>query len=173
MAVWPHGRKCIFVDYNSETITNKWLHLYSNQVLTSRQKTFITHKTNKNKVGLNALANRLYILNGRIPLDWLNLSINSFKTKCRIEILKVWSSTIHKNIAPYLPSNPKFCLHTGYSKPQPYRGLTSCLSYLQSEANREQIWLYGWVIACHGFDSGIAPHHLEQLDCLFFNVGPP
>ena len=117
-----------------------------------KAKNFITHKTNKNKVGLNALANRLYILNGRIPLDWLNLSINSFKTKCRIEILKVWSSTIHKNIAPYLPSNPKFCLHTGYSKPQPYRGLTSCLSYLQSEANREQIWLYGWVIACHGLE---------------------
>ena len=75
--------------YNSKSITNEWLHLNTNQVLTSRQTTFITHKTNTNKVGLNALANRLYILNGKIPLDWLNLSVNSFKTKCKIEILKL------------------------------------------------------------------------------------
>ena len=73
--------------YNSQTYTNEWLHLNFNQVLTSRQTTFFTHKTNSNKVGINALSNRLHILNTLIPLDWLNLSINTFKTKCKIKIL--------------------------------------------------------------------------------------
>ena len=85
----------------------------ANQVLTSRQTTFITHKANKNKVGLNALlANILYILNGKISFDCLNISINSFKTKCKIEILKLWSSAsypkilqtyyyIQKSLTPY------------------------------------------------------------------------
>ena len=126
--------------YNSKSITNEWLHLNTNQVLTSRQTTFITHKTNTNKVGLNALANRLYILNGKIPLGWLNLSVNSFKTKCKIEILKLWSQLTMSFLCSYHQIQ-SFCLHTGYSKPRPFRGLTSCLSYLQPEANGEQTWL--------------------------------
>ena len=47
--------------YNSQAISNEWLHLNANKILTSRQATFITYKTNKNKIGLNSLANRLYI----------------------------------------------------------------------------------------------------------------
>ena len=31
-------------------------------------------KDNSNKVGINALYNRLYVLNDEIPLSWLNLS---------------------------------------------------------------------------------------------------
>ena len=40
-------------------------------------------KGNNTKVGLNALANRLHVLNGRIPLAWLNLSVNTYKVKCK------------------------------------------------------------------------------------------
>ena len=76
--------------YNSQTYTNEWVHLNFNQVLTSRQTTFFTHKTNSNKVGMNALSNRLHILNTLIPLEWLNLTISTFKTKFKTEILKCW-----------------------------------------------------------------------------------
>jgi hypothetical protein len=47
----------------------------------------MSRKSNNKRVGLNAFANRVYILNGRIPLDWLNMSINTFKVHCKKEFL--------------------------------------------------------------------------------------
>ena len=41
-----------------------------------------------NKVGKNNLNNRLNTLNGKVEYDWLNLSIDSFKIKCKNEFLK-------------------------------------------------------------------------------------
>ena len=38
-------------------------------------------KSNNIKIGINSLANRFYILNGKIPLQWLNSSIETFKIK--------------------------------------------------------------------------------------------
>ena len=55
--------------------------VYINQILTSRQEHFFAIKTNKFKVGVNCLANRFYLLNGTIPLQWLNNSIDTFKVK--------------------------------------------------------------------------------------------
>ena len=75
--------------YNTELRTQEWCHLNFNQILTSRQDSFKTHISNKNKVGLNALANRLNILNGIIPLKWLNISFHSFKIKCKARILRM------------------------------------------------------------------------------------
>ena len=56
--------------------------------------TFLTYSTNgptrnvaRSVIGLNALANRLFILNNKIPLEWLNLSYNSFKVKCKESLL--------------------------------------------------------------------------------------
>ena len=33
-------------------------------------------------------ANRTFILNDRIPLNWFNLSFETYKVKCKIEFLK-------------------------------------------------------------------------------------
>ena len=54
-----------------------------NQVITSRQTNFITLKNNRTKVGINSLSNRLHVINNLIPLEWLNLSIGSFKVNCK------------------------------------------------------------------------------------------
>ena len=70
------------------THTYEWIALNFNQILTSRQVKFKAVKANRKRVGLNALANRLSILNDRIPLDWLNLSYESYKIKCKNEFLK-------------------------------------------------------------------------------------
>ena len=67
--------------------TFEWVSLNFNQILTSRQTTFKIIKDNKQKIGLNALANRLTILNGKIPLEWLNMNIESYKIKCKKEFL--------------------------------------------------------------------------------------
>ena len=73
----------LFKLYNSNDHSLEWIDLNLNQVLTSRQTKFTILKTNNIKVGLNKLTNRLAILNGKIPLDWLNVSIDTFKIKCK------------------------------------------------------------------------------------------
>ena len=67
--------------YNAKNQSTEWIELNLNQILTSKQTTFSTHKTNNLKIGNNALANRLSILNNGNKLDWLNLGMDSFKVK--------------------------------------------------------------------------------------------
>ena len=69
--------------YNTREHSLEWLHLNQNQILTSRQINFEILKSNSLRVGLNALANRLANINGKIKLTWLNLSYVSFKLKCK------------------------------------------------------------------------------------------
>ena len=73
----------LFKLYNSNDHTLKWISLNWNQILTSRQSTFLIMKTNEKKVGLNNLTNSLSVLNGKIPLEWLNSSLDSLKVKCK------------------------------------------------------------------------------------------
>ena len=60
----------------------EWCALNFNQILTSRQSKFKSKKANKLKVGLNALPNRFYVLNDKIPLNWLGGGYDIFKIKC-------------------------------------------------------------------------------------------
>ena len=53
-----------------------------NQIFTSRQTMFMALKSNNTKVGIIILSNRLPILNRKIPINWLNESLMSFKMKC-------------------------------------------------------------------------------------------
>ena len=59
------------------------INLHFDQILTSRQTEFLISKTNKTKVGLNILSNRFAILNGLIPLRWLNFNIDTYKIHCK------------------------------------------------------------------------------------------
>ena len=59
--------------YNFIGYSFEWNCLNWNQIFSSRQTTFLTMKTNNTKVGLNALSNKLSILNSLIPLSWLNV----------------------------------------------------------------------------------------------------
>ena len=63
--------------------TTDWVNININSIFTSRQTTFSISKENNYKIGMNALSKRLWYLNGRISLDWLNLSFDSFKIKCK------------------------------------------------------------------------------------------
>ena len=77
----------MFKLYNSNDHSLEWIHLNFNQILTSQQTKFSILKSNIKKVGLNTLSNRLSALNGKIPLHWLNNSIDTFKIKCKNLIL--------------------------------------------------------------------------------------
>ena len=63
--------------------SNEWVALNLNQIFTSRQSTFKIAKVNLRRVGLNALSNRLSTINEKIPLTWLNLSMETYKIKCK------------------------------------------------------------------------------------------
>ena len=71
----------LFKLYNSNTHSLEWVSLNWNQILTSRQFKF--EILNVKKVGLNNLVNRLSALISKIPLDWLNGSLDSFKVKAK------------------------------------------------------------------------------------------
>ena len=47
----------------------EWLHLNQNQILTSRQTHFKILKSHLLRVGLDAIANRLASINGKIELE--------------------------------------------------------------------------------------------------------
>ena len=73
----------LFKIYNSNDYTHDWVLLQNNHIFTTRQTTFMAFKSNNTKVGINILANRLPILNGKIPFNWLNESLMTFKMKCK------------------------------------------------------------------------------------------
>ena len=70
------------------THTFEWAALNANITFMSRQTTFITSTDNAKRVGLNAIANKISIINNLIPLNWFNLSFNTFKIKCKEKFIK-------------------------------------------------------------------------------------
>ena len=85
--LYKHAQ-CVFKLINSQPpYTLEWAALNFNMIQTSRQINFKSMKQNKKRVGLNALANRSFILNDKIPLEWFNKSIILFKLKCKEKFL--------------------------------------------------------------------------------------
>ena len=78
---------CLFKLYNLTFNSIEFMQLNFNQILTGRQMDFKIQKHNKHKVGLNALFNRLYYINDKIPLEWLNSPISTYKVKCKKKFL--------------------------------------------------------------------------------------
>ena len=48
---------------------------------------FSVNRTNKLRVGETILVNGLYVINNLIPLEWLNLSYQTIKIKCKEKLL--------------------------------------------------------------------------------------
>ena len=72
---------------NNQVPVPDWVHLNLYNIQTRRQTTFATLKNNRLKVGMNTISNRFYHLNGKINLDWLNLSYDTYKIKCKNKFL--------------------------------------------------------------------------------------
>ena len=79
---------CLHKIYNADFNSKEFIRLNVNQILTSRQEKYFFLKSNNIKVGINCLANRFYTLNGLIPLNWLNNTIETFKVKCKKLLIK-------------------------------------------------------------------------------------
>ena len=74
--------------YNNNQPSADWVDLNIQQILTSRQTEFNILKSNNFLVGNNLLATRLAILNNKICLADLNLSLDTFKVKYKEKFLK-------------------------------------------------------------------------------------
>jgi hypothetical protein len=73
----------LFKLFNGPYYSIEFASLSVNLVLTPRQSQFQIIKTHRLKIGANTLSNRFYVINGKNPLNWLNLSLESFKIKCK------------------------------------------------------------------------------------------
>ena len=69
--------------FNDKIPTGDWIQLSNNIINTTGQTSFATHKSNSLKVGMNVPSNKLWYLNGKIQLEWLNQLFNSFKIHCK------------------------------------------------------------------------------------------
>ena len=79
--------------FNNQTPTMEWADLHFKQTFNSRQTSFRVVRSSNFKIGNNILSNRLSILNNKIPLNDLNLSLNTFKCKYKQVFLN--QSTAH------------------------------------------------------------------------------
>ena len=69
--------------FNHSIPITEWNCLNENIILTSRQTKFKTRKKNRLRLGMNQMSNRFWIINDKIPLDWLNNSFETFKVKMK------------------------------------------------------------------------------------------
>jgi hypothetical protein len=67
----------LFKTYNLSLPQNEWVHLNWQQTITSKQTTFKIVRNNNYKVGMNCKSNKFHVLNNKIPLVWLNKTLNS------------------------------------------------------------------------------------------------
>ena len=63
------------------------LSLYFQQNFSQRREFVTVIDASRTKVGRNNLINRFNVVNGKINYNWLNLSIYTFKVKCKYTFL--------------------------------------------------------------------------------------
>ena len=68
---------------NSAIPNLDWLDLNFQQTFNTRHSQFNFFSTNNYRVGCNNICNRLKVLNGKINLDSVNQSLESFKVMCK------------------------------------------------------------------------------------------
>ena len=69
--------------YNGSTMNDDWIDMNMQQNFNARNIKFHITNMSRLKIGINMLCNRLKVLNGKINLDWLNLSLTSYKLKMK------------------------------------------------------------------------------------------
>ena len=69
--------------YNGSTMNDDWIDMNMQQNFITRNGKFHITDKSRLKIGINIMCNRLKVLNDRINLDWLNLSLTSYKLKMK------------------------------------------------------------------------------------------
>ena len=69
--------------YNGTSMEDDWIDMNTQQNYNARNKMFHINDNSRLMVGKNIISNRLTVLNNQVNLDWLNLSLISFKLKVK------------------------------------------------------------------------------------------
>ena len=77
----------LFKSFNDCDQNDTWISLNFQQNFGQRNHNVTIIDNSTHKVGRNMLINRLNTVNGKIPCDWLNLTIDSFEIKCKTAFL--------------------------------------------------------------------------------------
>ena len=77
----------LFKLWNNQIYSYEWLALNFQQTFNARCSTVKIFENNNYKVGKNLAVNRLKVINGLIEFNWLNLSIDAYKIKCKNKFL--------------------------------------------------------------------------------------
>ena len=80
----------LFKIYNGKDCERDWIDLNFNQNFNRRSNLFNCIDTSLSKIGKNIASNRIRLVNGKIPFDWLNLTLNSYKIKTKELLLKTF-----------------------------------------------------------------------------------
>ena len=79
--------------YNGSNDRKDWIDLNFQQNFNNRNNFINVFENSRLKVGRNLLVNKIRCINGLINKDWMNLSLNSYKAKCK-DIFLSWLSLI-------------------------------------------------------------------------------
>ena len=72
---------------NNQMENVNWMDLNLQQNFNDRNNFVQIFETSKIIIGRNTLVNRFKCLNNTIEYDWLNLSLDTFKVKCKLKFL--------------------------------------------------------------------------------------
>ena len=73
----------LFKIYNGNEMSDDWMDMNCQQNYNARNLMFQINYFSRIKIGKNVICNRLNVLNNLVNLDWLNLSLISFKLKLK------------------------------------------------------------------------------------------
>jgi hypothetical protein len=73
----------LYKSCNDNQQNETWLSLNFQQMFNNLIDTILIADESKNRIGKNININRLNILNGKVKLDWMNLSYDAYKLKCK------------------------------------------------------------------------------------------
>ena len=77
----------LFKIYNRYITDDDWLDMNVQQNFNARCSFVKINDYSNLKIGKNIMTNRLGVLNNQIDYDWLNLSLNTFKLRCKALLL--------------------------------------------------------------------------------------
>ena len=77
---------------NTNSPSTDMIRILEQLVITRRQVMFELYRTNRSKIGMNAIENRLYHLNKLIVIDKLGWNFPRFKKHMKVQFLKYGNS---------------------------------------------------------------------------------
>ena len=80
----------LYKTFNHSLPAIDWNLLQDNIIFTSRQTKFKTLKQNRLRLGMTLISNRYWLLNDKIPLDWPNFTLETFKIKMKEMFITNW-----------------------------------------------------------------------------------